>query len=130
MEGIMENVVELLEEMVKTLSDAIQSEVVVGKEVELGSAKIIPLSKVSMGFGGGSGEGDQQFGYGKVKKDKHRGGKGIGTGAGGGAKVRPVGVIIFTQDDVRVEGIPDKKGPFNKIFEKIPDIIEFAKKNK
>ena len=128
----MENVVELLEEMVKTLSDTAQSEVVVGKEVELGSAKIIPLSRVGIGFGGGGGEGDQQFGHGKVKKDKHHGGKGkgIGAGAGGGAKIRPVGVIVFTEDDVRVEGIPDKQGPFGKIFDKIPDIIEFAKKNK
>ena len=126
----MEDVVELLEEMVQILSDAAQSEVVVGKQVELGAAKIIPLSRVSIGFGGGGGEGDQQFGHGKVKKDKHRGGKGIGAGGGGGAKVRPVGVIVFTEDDVRVEGIPDKKGTFDKIFDKIPDIIEFAKKNK
>ena len=51
-------------------------------------------------------------------------------GSGGGAKVRPVGVIVFTEDGVRVENIPDRKGPLDKIFEKIPDIIEFAKKNK
>ncbi len=126
----MENVVELLEEMVKTLSDAAQSEVVVGKEIELGPTKIIPLSKVSIGFGGAGGEGDQQFGHGKMKKNKSHSGKGIGAGAGGGAKVRPVGVIVFTEEDVRVETIPDKKGPLDKIFDKIPDIIELAKRNK
>ncbi len=126
----MENVIEILEEMVETLSDTAKSDVVVGKEIELGSARIVPLSKVSLGFGGGGGEGDQQFGHGKDKKDKSTRGKGIGAGAGGGAKVRPVGVIIFTEDGVRVEGIPDKKGPFDKIFDKIPDIIEFARKNK
>ena len=116
--------------MAETLSDTAKSDVVVGKEIELGSVKVVPLSRVSVGFGGGGGEGDQQFGPGKDKKTGNQKGKGIGVGSGGGAKVRPVGVIVFTEDSVRVEGIPDKKGPFDKIFDKIPDIIEFAKKNK
>jgi uncharacterized spore protein YtfJ len=130
MEDIMENVIEILEEMVETLSDTAKSDVVVGREVELGPIKIVPLSRVSIGFGGGGGEGDQQFGHGKDKKEKQQRGKGIGAGSGGGAKVRPVGVIVFTEDGVRVEGIPDKKGLFDKIFDKIPDIIEFGRKNK
>ncbi len=126
----MENVMEILQEVMETLSDTAKSDVVVGKEVELGSVRIVPLSRVSIGFGGGGGEGDQQFGPRRDKKDNRHKGKGIGMGSGGGAKVRPVGVIVFTEDGVRVEGIPDKKGPLDKIFEKIPDIIEFAKKNK
>lgn len=126
----MENIIEILEQMAETLSDTAKSDVVVGKEVELGSAKIVPLSRVSIGFGGGGGEGDQQFGPGKDKRHGRHRAKGIGLGSGGGAKVRPVGVIVFTEDGVRVEEIPDKKGAFDKIFNKIPDIIEFAKKHK
>ncbi|MFC1863792.1 GerW family sporulation protein [Thermodesulfobacteriota bacterium] len=91
---------------------------------------MVPLSRVSIGFGGGGGEGDQQFGHGKDKKEGRHRAKGIGLGSGGGAKVRPVAVIVFTEDGVRVEEIPDKRGPFDKIFNKIPDIIEFAKKHK
>ena len=51
----MENISELLEEMVGTLSDTANSEVVVGQTVELGSTRIIPLSRVSTGFGGAGG---------------------------------------------------------------------------
>jgi uncharacterized spore protein YtfJ len=126
----MESVIEILEKIVDTLSDTAKSDVVVGREVELGSVKIVPLSRVSIGFGGGGGEGDQQLGHGRDKKDRPHRGKGIGAGSGGGAKVRPVGVVVFTEDGVRVEEIPDKKGPIDKIFDKIPDIIEFARKNK
>ena len=126
----MENMIGILEHMVDTLSESAKSDIVVGKEIELGSARIVPLSRVSIGFGGGGGEGDQQFGHGKAKKDKPFSGKGVGAGSGGGAKVRPVGVIIFTEDGVRVEEIPDKKGPIEKIFDKIPDIIDYAKKHK
>ena len=126
----MTNISDLIEEMAQTLTDAANSEVVVGQPVELGSAKIIPLSRVSLGFGGGGGEGNQKFGHGPGKKEKHASGKGSGNGAGGGAKVRPVAAIVFTDDEVRVEKIPDKAGPLDKIFEKIPDLIDLAHKHK
>jgi len=128
----MTNITELIEEITQTLVDSANSEVVVGQTVELGSAKIIPLSRVSFGFIGAGGEGDQKFGHGPGRKEKHCScnGKGSGSGAGGGAKVRPVAAIIFTDDDVRVEKIPDKAGPLDKIFEKIPDLIDLAQKHK
>ena len=126
----MEKIIEILEQVAETLSDTAKSNVVVGEEIQLGSARIVPLSRVSIGFGGGGGEGDQQFGPSKERKFRQHRGKGIGLGSGGGAKVRPVGVIVFTEDGVRVEEVPDKKGPFDKIFNKIPDIIDFAKKHK
>ena len=126
----MEHVIELMEEMVSTLSDTVRSEIVFGKEIELGPAKVVPLSRISIGFGGGGGEGDQRFGHNRGKKDKYPAGKGSGSGGGGGAKVKPVGIIIFSKDGVKVEAIPDKRGLCDKIFDRIPDIIEMAKKHK
>lgn len=126
----MEHVIELIEEMVGTLSDTVRSQVVFGKEVALGPAKIVPLSRVSIGFGGGGGEGDQRFGHHRDKERRRPTGKGTGGGGGGGAKVRPVGVIVFTEDGVRVEGIPDKAGLCDKIIDRIPEMIELAKKHK
>lgn len=126
----MVDIAELMEEMTQTLSDTANSEVVVGQTVELGSAKIVPLSKVSIGFGGGGGEGDQHMCHGPGRKEKSQGGRGKGSGAAGGAKVRPVAVIIFTEEGVKVERIPEKSGPLDKIFDKIPDLIEMAQKHK
>jgi uncharacterized spore protein YtfJ len=126
----MEHVIELMDELVSTLSDTIKSEAVCGQVIDLGPAKVVPLSRVSIGFGGGGGEGDQRFGHHRDKKSKHPAGKGSGGGGGGSAKVRPLGVLIFTEDGVAVEGIPDKSGLCDKIFNKIPDIIEMAQKHK
>lgn len=127
----MATITELIEEMAGSLADTANSEVVVGQAVELGSVKIVPLSKVSLGFGGVGGEGDHKLGNcrGKTGKSSHGRGKGTGSGAGGGAKVRPVGVIVFTDEGVKVEKIPDKCGPLDKIFEKIPDLIDLAHKH-
>lgn len=126
----MEHVIELMDEMVGTLSDTIKSEVVFGKAVDLGTVKVVPLSRISIGFGGGGGEGDQRFGHHRETKNKRPVGKGSGGGGGGSAKVRPVGVLVFTEDGVSVEGIPDKAGLYDKIFNRIPDLIDLAKKHK
>jgi len=48
---------------------------------------------------------------------------------GGGAKMRPVGVLVFTKDGVKVESIPDRAGIIDKVFGKIPDLIDLAKKH-
>jgi uncharacterized spore protein YtfJ len=53
----------------------------------------------------------------------------LSLGNGGGAKARPVGVIVFTDEGVKVEKIPDRSGPLDKIFEKIPDLIDMAYKH-
>ena len=126
----MTNISEFIEEVTQSLTDAANSEVVVGQTIELGSAKIIPLCRISLGFGGGGGEGDQRFCHGQGKKGRRDSGKGKGGGAGGGAKVRPVAAIVFTEEEVRVEKIPDKSGPLDKIFEKIPDLIDLSQKHK
>ena len=54
-------------------------------------------------------------------------GKGMGGGAGGGGKVRPVGVIVFSPDGVTIEPIPDKQGVLDKLFDKVPELIDMVK---
>lgn len=129
----MNNLSELIDDISNVLSDTANSEVIVGQPMALGSVNIVPLSRVSIGFGGGGGEGDQHFGHGHgrdAKKGKSFSGKGKGTGAGGGAKVRPVGVIIFSEAGVTVEKIPEKSGKMDKLFEKLPDFIDKLHKEK
>lgn len=130
---MIEEVQELFGLVSTKISDLGKSDLVVGEPIEVDGNTIVPLSRVSVGFGGGGGEGEgegmhpqphKRFG-GKKANVK---GKGAGGGAGGGGKVRPVAVIVFTKDDVTVEPIPDKKGVFDKIFDKVPDVIDLVRK--
>ena len=54
---------------------------------------IIPVAKVTVGFGGGFGEGKLT--------DSQSGPKGEGGGMGGGLIVKPLGVIEVTSDSTR-----------------------------
>lgn len=122
----MESIIELLELVSERLMESTHSEVVVGEAIDLGSVKIVPLSRLSLGMGLGGGDGEGEV-HGKSKGRAGRG-KGSGAGAGAGAKVRPVGVAIFTEDGVQILPIADRKGILDKIFDKIPKVIELVEK--
>jgi len=128
-----DGLIELIELVAGKIEDSAKSDVVVGEAITLGGVTIVPLSRLSVGLMGGGGEGE-----GDIPEHKKRGGahamkgrgKGSGAGAGIGARVRPVGVAIFGADGVEVVPIADKKGLIDKIFDKVPELIELAQKRR
>lgn len=122
----MEQLKELMGLVLGRVEKVAKSDIVVGDPITMGDVTIVPLSRLTMGFGGGGGEGEgeaQQTKRGRSRKSK---GKGKGGGSGMGAKVRPVGVVVFGPDGVDVHPIPAKKGLLDKIFDRIPEVIELA----
>ena len=127
----MEHLMEMLDLVTSKFSDFADSNVVVGEPVKLDKVTIVPLIRVNVGFGGGGGQGEGDFAgphKGKRKGPANCGpGKGIGGGAGAGGKARPVGVIIFDEDGVSVQAIPRKKGLLDKLFDRVPEVIDLIK---
>lgn len=119
-----------VQDLIGIVSDKVgnvaQSDVVVGAPIALGEVTLVPLSRISIGFGGGGGTGEGEPP--RKKGARHAGrGRGTGNGVGGGGKVRPVGVIVFGPAGVEVKPIPDKLGVIDKLFEKVPELIEKVK---
>lgn len=52
----------------------------------------------------------------------------MGEGAGGAVKVRPVGVIAFTPSGVEILSIPASPGVFDKVVERVPEVVEVVEK--
>ena len=128
----MQHIKELLELLTGMLEMVSRSDAVVGDPIELGGVTISPLTRITMGFGAGGGEGEGQGfgphgGPGSKKPASAGKGKGIGGGTGGGAKVRPVGIAVLSKDGVEVFPIADKKGLLDKLFDKVPELIDLVK---
>jgi len=83
---------------------------VVGDPITAAGKTIIPVSKLTMGFGGGGGEG----------KKEHE--SGYGGGGGAGAKIEPVAFIMISEDDARIFRISEK-GDVGSIFSSIQDMM-------
>lgn len=111
------NVVDILKGVVSELREITKSETIIGDPVTVGDKTVIPIVKLSVGFGVGGGEG---------KDDKH--GSGFGGGGGGGARIEPAAFIIIDGDDVKL--LPMGKGKFDQIIDAIPGLAQKLSKLK
>ncbi len=113
------NVVEVLKGVVGELREIAKSETIIGEAITVGDKTVIPVIKVSVGFGAGGGQGEAG--------DK---GGGFGGGGGGGARIEPAAFIIMDEKGIKL--LSAGKGKWDTIIEAIPGIAgkvgDFAKK--
>ncbi|MGM0606885.1 MAG: GerW family sporulation protein [Candidatus Muiribacteriota bacterium] len=102
--------------VVKTLIDelknSIQCQTVIGEPIKAGKVTLIPVSKVTFGFGAGGGEKKKLPGF--------------GAGTGGGASIEPVAFISISENDVKVLPLSKKE----KWMDKLLDAENYEKLNK
>lgn len=109
---------DLLKEMVEDMRQVAKTETVVGEPIEVAGNTIIPVSRISMGFGGGTGHGEGG------DEGKHTTGVGEGGGGGGAIRVDPAAFIIIKDGQVVVEAVPAKRGALDELFERMPEVID------
>ncbi len=111
------SVQDLMKTLVDEISTIARTETMVGEALQVGDNTVIPISKVTVGFGGGSGEGEGGA-------DEKTSGKGSGGGGGGGVKVEPAAFIVVHGGELSILAAPGKKGGLSEMFERVPDLIE------
>ncbi len=109
-----DNVEKVLTNAIDGLKKMIDVDSVIGKPITVSdNTTVIPVSKVSMGFvSGGSGFG------------KTAGGENFGGGAGGGVKISPIAFLVITDGNVRLISVSDSPNEVDKLFTKIPELID------
>ncbi len=90
---------------------------VVGEPMKVSDGTvIIPISKVSFGFGGGGNEFEK----------KNSAGTRFGGGAGGGASVQAEAFLVVNNDNVRLIPMDSPSTPIDKVIDMVPGIIDKA----
>ena len=103
---------ELMAETIQKIRETVDANTVVGEPIHAGEITLIPVSKISFGFGTGASE----FG-GKAPKAP-------GGGGGAGGKVSPVCFLAISGTNVRV--LPVEVAPatgVDRVVEMIPDAV-------
>jgi uncharacterized spore protein YtfJ len=107
--------VDVLQTIVGELRQIARSESIVGAPVTIGDRTIVPITKLSVGFGAGGAEGS--------RPDK---GSGFGGGGGGGAMIEPVAFLVMDKD--RVQLLTTRKhGVVEAVLDAAPDLITSIK---
>ncbi|MCD8181294.1 MAG: sporulation protein YtfJ [Firmicutes bacterium] len=108
-------VAEMLSEVSGNFKGMIDANSVVGEPITAGDGTIIvPISKVSFGFGGGGSEFE-----GKNTADTRFGG-----GMGGGASVKAEAFLVINNGNVRLISMGGETSPLDKIVDLVPGIID------
>ena len=92
---------------------------IVGQPIQAGDVTLIPVSRVSAGFGCGGTDFSSE-----PKADK---GKSLGGGGGGaaGVNIDPVGMLVIRGDSVRLLPIlPPATGAVDRAVELLPEVMD------
>ena len=115
---------DIMETSMSRIRDLVDVNTVVGDPIQTPDGiTIIPISRVSFGFGSGGSE--------YPVKDK----SGVGGGGAAGVKIEPIGFLTVRDGNVRMMNITPPAGTtVDRLVEMIPDVIdriqEFIDKNK
>ncbi len=103
---------EMIQTMLEELRQIADTEVHVGKPLNIGDSYVVPVSRLSLGFGAGGfgGEADQK------------------RGAGGGVSVEPVAFLVIQQGRAQLLHMNSPSSPMGKLLDIMPDIIEELKR--
>lgn len=108
---------ETIKEILTQMQHIAQTNTVVGEPVKMGDKVIIPVTKVSLGFGAGGGSSKQE-------SDNFVG------GSGGGINIEPVGFIVSDKDGAQLLLVNQKGTQFGKVLDLVPSLIEKVAKLK
>ena len=107
----------MLENTIAKIREMVDVNSVIGEPITADGITIIPVSKVSVGFGGGGSD--------YVSRNANKQENPFGGGAGGGVKVTPIAFLIIKDGNVRMLPV---SAPANttadRIVEQVPDLLD------
>ncbi len=93
--------------VLENLKSISQAETVIGKPIQTGSKTIVPVSKVSMGFGLAGNKSKLEL-----------------SASGGGIQVEPIAFLVVSDDEVKLLPVNKEGGVLGKVVDMIPDIVD------
>ena len=90
-----------------------QTDTVVGKPIAVEGTTLIPVSRVSVGFGLGGINGKSQT-----------------TGSGGGLTVDPIAFIVVQGENTRIISLTRDRDILGKAIDLVPEVVALFRKDK
>ena len=109
----------LMETAMQSIRDMVDVNTIVGEPVESKDGTvIIPISKVSFGFGAGGSE------FGKKDSECDKSGANFGGGSGGGASIEPVAFMVVGNEQIKLMPIEKNTSPVEDIIDSVPTLVD------
>lgn len=109
---------EMMAITIQKVRDLVGANTIVGEPIVAGEVTLIPVSKVSIGFGTGGSE----FAVKNQAADKDNA---FGGGGGAGVKITPVAFLVVSGDSAKI--LPMNAPPdstFDRVVDLVPDLVD------
>ena len=112
-----QNLPNMLENTIAKIREMVDVNSVIGEPITAGGVTIIPISKVSVGFGGGGSD--------YVSRNANKSENPFGGGVGAGVKVTPVAFLIIKEGAVRMLPVATPANTTaDRLVEQVPDLLD------
>ena len=112
----------IMETTLETIKNSIDSNTIVGNPIKAESSVIVPISKVTVGFGIGGGE------YNKNNKKDIKYDANFAGGSGGAITISPVAFVVVENGETRLISLEDNINLVDNILTVTPRIIDKVQK--
>ena len=110
------NLPNMLQDTISKIREMVDVNNVIGEPITVDGVTIIPVSKVSVGFGGGGSDFSKAPASGELP---------FGGGVGGGVKVNPICFLIVKDGNVRMMPVAAPASTTaDRIVEMVPDTLD------
>ena len=118
----------LMETTLETIKGSIDANTIIGDPIRTDTTVVVPISKVTIGFGIGGGEYSK--GYDKENKNKEnseindKNDTNFAGGSGGAISVQPVAFVVVENGETRLMSLDDNINLVDNILTITPRVIE------
>jgi len=103
----------VLESTIEKIRNLVDVSTIIGEPIEAAGSTIIPVSKVTYGFGSGGSDFPAKTGQ-----------ELFGGGAGAGISIIPVCFLVIRQDEITIRHIATENGTVERLIGQIPEIVD------
>ena len=108
---------ELIESTLNNIRSFAQTNTIIGTPIQAEGVTLIPVSRMSVGYGGGGMELSTKDG--KVADGSY------GGGTGAGARLDPVAVLVIRGDSVKLLPVaPPPANTIDRVIETVPEVVD------
>ncbi|HJL74563.1 MAG TPA: spore germination protein GerW family protein [Candidatus Marinimicrobia bacterium] len=109
------SVTDLIKSTLEEVQNLMLTRTVVGEPITAGEHTVIPVSKVTFGFGAGGGASNESKQSGES------------SGIGGGWSIEPVAFVVLGADGAKMLTVGDKESVAGKLFDLAPKVMDTVK---
>ena len=114
----------LMETTVETIKGSVDANTIVGDPIQANNTVVVPISKITIGFGIGGGEYSKGSKNNKQESNKEESDTNFAGGSGGAVSIQPVAFLVVEEGQTRLMSLDDNVNLVDNILTMTPKVIE------